>query len=116
MAVPPKRLVELAQIFDPPAEVIAEYCGHPVTVESQASAEAILTLLQRRSCTMEDIAHGLGLNPSETSKSLADLERRGRVLGERHGVERFYRAATLTRGTPSGRDKSDPNPPCPSSL
>lgn len=102
LAVPPERLAELARLFDPVAEVVAEHRGQRrASAESRASAEAILALVRRRPCTVEDIAHGLGLNPSETVKSLASLERRGKVLGERHGLEEFYRAATSTRGTPS---------------
>ena len=42
---------------------------------------------------MPDIARGLGMKPAEVVKRLADLKRRGLVLGERRGLEQFYRAA-----------------------
>jgi hypothetical protein len=112
MAVPSERLAELARMFKPPAEVVADHRGQRAAGESKASAEAILALVRRRPCTVEDIAHGLGLNPSETVKALAGLERRGKVLGERHGLEEFYRAATSTRGTPSCQAKPERNLPC----
>lgn len=115
MAVPPERLAELARMFKPQAEVVAEHCGRRISAESHVSAGAILALVWRRPCTVEDVAHGLGLNPSETVKSLADLERRGKVINERHGLEQFYRAATSTRGTPSCRERATPNPRSPSS-
>jgi len=93
LAVPPERLAELARAFRPRAEVIAEYRGQPATGELHASAEVVLTLLRRRPCTMPDIARGLGMKPAEVVKRLADLKRRGLVLGERRGLEQFYRAA-----------------------
>jgi len=110
MAVPPERLAELARMFEPRAEVVAEHRGQRAAGESKASAEAILALVRRRPCTVEDIAHGLGLNPSETVKSLGGLEKRGKVIGERHGLEQFYRAAASTRGAPSspGQTRSKP--------
>jgi len=92
MAVPPERLQELARMFQPCAEVIADYRTHPVTPESHASADAILTLLQRRPCTMQDIAHGLGMKPGEVVKLLADLQAQGQIRSERRGIEQFYRA------------------------
>ncbi|MBN1443091.1 MAG: radical SAM protein, partial [Planctomycetes bacterium] len=94
MAVPPARLAQIAGLFEPPAEVIAEYRGKHASEESEASADAILELIQRRPCTMEDIAHGLEMKPAEVVKSLAVLEERGAILGERRGSGLFYRPAT----------------------
>ena len=115
MAVPPERLAELARIFEPPAKVVAEHRGQRTSAVTQGSAETILALVRRRPCTVEDIARGLGLNPSETVKWLADLERRGKVIGELHGLEQFYRAATSTLGAPSCRGRTRRNPLRPSS-
>jgi wyosine [tRNA(Phe)-imidazoG37] synthetase (radical SAM superfamily) len=105
MAVPPERLLELARMFEPCAEVIADYRTHPVTAESQASAEAILTLLQRRPCTMQDIAHGLGMKPGEVVKLLADLQAQGQIRSERRGMEQFFRATRLNSTAPELRRK-----------
>jgi len=106
------RLTELARLFSPKAEVIAEYRrqGKPVTTD--ANQQAILELLRRRPCTEADVAGGLAMRPIEVAKHLADLEKRGKVLTERHGLEQFYRAATSTRGTPSCQGKPDRNLPC----
>ena len=115
MAVPPERLAELARIFEPLAKAVAEHHGQRASAVTQGSAETILALVRRRPCTVEDTARGLGLNPSETVKWLADLERRGKVIGERHGLEQFYRAATSTLGAPSCRGRTQRNPLRPSS-
>ncbi len=115
MPVSQARLTELARLFSPKAEVIAEYRrrGKPVTTD--ANQQAILELLRRRPCTEADVAGGLAMRPPEVAKHLADLEKRGKVLGERHGLEQFYRATTSTRGTPSSRGKPGRSPSCPSS-
>jgi len=114
MAVPPERLAELAKMFEPLAEVVAEHRGQQASAESQASAEAILALVRRRPCTVEDMAHGLGIKPNEAVKLLAHLEARGKVLSERYGPEQFYRATTSTPGTQTCRGKRRRNPRRPS--
>lgn len=116
MAVPPERLTKLAEMFEPPAEVVAEHCAQPASAESQASTEAILALLQRRPCTTPDIAHGLGMKPAETVKLVADLEAQGKVLSERRGLKHFYRAATLASGAKSCRRRPGRTPHRPTSL
>ena len=92
MAVPLDRLAELARMFEPPAEVVAEHRAQRVSAESQASGEAILALVRRRPCTVEDIAQGLGMKPSEAVRLLADAEARGKLQSARHGPAQFYRA------------------------
>lgn len=109
MAVPPERLAELARLFEPAAEVVAEHRAQRGSAESQASAEALLALVRRRPCTVEGIGHGLAIKPSVVVKLLADLEAQGKISSERHGPEQFYRATTSTR------DRQARNPSCPSS-
>jgi wyosine [tRNA(Phe)-imidazoG37] synthetase (radical SAM superfamily) len=105
MAVPSERLAQLARMFKPTAEVVAEHRAPRVSAESQASAEAILALLRRRPCTVAGIALGLGMKPNEAVKFLADLEVQGKVWSERHGQEQFFRATTSISGKPSCRRK-----------
>jgi wyosine [tRNA(Phe)-imidazoG37] synthetase (radical SAM superfamily) len=93
MAVPPERLGELARLFRPRAEVVADYRGQAVPKESQATAQAVLMLLRRRPCTLEDVTHGLGLKESEAVKLLACLEAQGEIRGTRRGDQHFYQPA-----------------------
>jgi wyosine [tRNA(Phe)-imidazoG37] synthetase (radical SAM superfamily) len=97
MAVPPERLAELARLFKPAAEVVAEHRAQAAPADSQASADAILALIRRRPCTVEGMAQGLGIRPSEAVKLLDALAARGDILSERRGQEQFYRAANSTR-------------------
>jgi wyosine [tRNA(Phe)-imidazoG37] synthetase (radical SAM superfamily) len=86
------RLTELARLFSPKAEVIAEYRrqGKPLTTD--ANQQAVLELLRRRPCTESEVAGGLAMRPIEVAKYLADLEAAGRVVSERHGDQVFHRA------------------------
>ena len=95
MAVSAARLAELTKLFNPRAEAIAEHRGCRETSESQSSRQAVLALLRRRPCTMEDVAQGLGIKPSEAVKFLADLEARAQVQRSRRGAESFYRLVVL---------------------
>lgn len=90
MAVTPERLDEFARLFDPTAEVIAEFRGRRRPAEPQASAQAVLALLQRRPCTLLEVAQGLSLKPNEAVKLLEELEAEGQVCGHRHGESCFY--------------------------
>lgn len=94
LPVPQARLNELARLFDPPVEVIADYRGHRVLSESKATAQAILTLLKRRPCTLDDIAQGLGIKQSEAVKLLEGLQAQGKVRDSRRDSRRFYRLAS----------------------
>lgn len=104
--VPRARLMELARLFEPKAEVIAEYRRHRHASRSEASPQAILELLRRRPCTLEDLAEGLGTNPAQLVKALDALQATGRVEAERHGPALFYRAASCA--SPQGSPRNLP--------
>ena len=56
------RMLDLAAKFDPAAEVVADY--HDVHAESdfEAGRDKILGMIQRRPCSLEDVADGLGMH------------------------------------------------------
>jgi wyosine [tRNA(Phe)-imidazoG37] synthetase (radical SAM superfamily) len=91
--VPQARLIELARLFHPKAEVIAEYRRRGKSASTDASQQAILELLRRRPCSEADVAGGLALRPIETAKHLAQLEAAGRLVSQQHGGEVYYRLA-----------------------
>lgn len=71
--VSPERLAEIALAFTPPAEVIGP---HPVSASpslGRVTREAVLGLLQRRPCTLADIAAGLAAHRHEVIKILDEL-------------------------------------------
>ncbi len=75
--VEPERLAEIAARFDPPAEVIADYRGVHEQTEFRAGAEAVLEMIQRRPCSVDDIAAGLAMHRNEVIKYVEELVAQG---------------------------------------
>ena len=92
-AVPAGRLAELASLFDPPAEVIADRAPGGEAQAVGAGPEQVLAVLRRRPCSVDDLARGLGLHPSEAVKCLEALRADGRVTGSLSAGTWYYRAA-----------------------
>ncbi len=90
--VSPERLQEIAALFGPKAEVIADFqdklrrpgCGDLET--------GLLSMLSRRPCTASDIASALGAAPEDVDKRLSTMKQQG-LIRERHlGRTVFYTA------------------------
>jgi wyosine [tRNA(Phe)-imidazoG37] synthetase (radical SAM superfamily) len=90
-AVQRPRLSELAAMFDPPGEVIADFRGVHQHREFAAGREGVLALLRRRPCSMEDIADGLGIHRNEAVKYVEDLAARGLAQALRRGKIVYYK-------------------------
>jgi len=110
--VRPERMEELAALFDPPAEVVADFrsstvrpgsgqagSGRPEPVEGQgphqatrqaARAEVILEMVSRRPCTVEELAAGLALHPNEVVKFVDELRKAGVITEELRSGRRYY--------------------------
>lgn len=69
-----ERLAELSRLFDPPAEVIADYHHVHEQVQFSVSRDEILGLLRRRPCSIDGIAQGLGMHPNEVVKYVEALQ------------------------------------------
>lgn len=67
------RLNELAAMFNPPAEVIADFRGVHRQREFAAGRDSVLELLRRRPCSIDDIADGLGMHRNEAVKYIEEL-------------------------------------------
>jgi wyosine [tRNA(Phe)-imidazoG37] synthetase (radical SAM superfamily) len=83
--VEPRRLLELATLFSPAAEVIADYRPDAPSALAKAEREQIFSMLARRPCTAADVAAGLDVPLAEALKGLDQLLREGLV--ERSGKE-----------------------------
>jgi hypothetical protein len=88
--VPQARLTELARLFHPKAEVIAEYQRKDKAASASAGQQAILELLRRRPCTEEDVARGLAMRPIEAAKHLAQLESARLIVSQSHDGQVYY--------------------------
>ncbi len=87
--IPLVRLESYCSLFSPAAEVIADFpwSKSTVTIGDDERSSAILEMLKRRPCTLDDIDISMGLNPNETLKLLQALESRGMI----HRLERSGR-------------------------
>jgi predicted ArsR family transcriptional regulator len=72
-------LEQIAAEFSPPAETIADFRGGLLAANNGADSEQIRALLRRRPCSVEGIASGLNISPSEAAKRLESLYATGLV-------------------------------------
>jgi wyosine [tRNA(Phe)-imidazoG37] synthetase (radical SAM superfamily) len=91
-AVPASRLDELARLFDPPAEVIAEFGSLTRPSLVRANERLVLGLLRRRPCTAMQISGACNLHGNECAKYLGRLLRRGDIQADRPGDGAYYTA------------------------
>jgi wyosine [tRNA(Phe)-imidazoG37] synthetase (radical SAM superfamily) len=88
--VPKDVLNRLAVLFEPPAEVIAEFKTSSPSFNRAATQEDILALLVRRPCTLKDVAEGLGVHVAEAAKHLEALAAAGRATAILRDGQCFY--------------------------
>lgn len=86
-----EHLTSLCKLFQPRAEVIAEYRDRG-GLKISANEESIISMLRRRPCTAEDIAGAFGMHLNEVSKYLGKLLRQGRIRTERANESVYYNA------------------------
>jgi len=92
-----ERLTELARMFNPPAEVIADFRDVHGLAEFAASREDVLDLLRRRPCSIDDIAGGLDMHRNEVIKYIEELNAEN-LLEESLVAEKLY--YKVTKETP----------------
>ena len=85
-----RQLAELAPWFEPPAEVIADYRGVHAQSDFKAGRQSVLEMIQRRPCSLEDIADGLGIHRNEVIKYVEELEAGGLLTKHTSGGALFY--------------------------
>ncbi len=87
-----ERLPELARLFDPPAEVVADYHHVHEQTPFAVSRDEILSLLRRRPCSIDGIAQGLSMHPNEVVKYVEALAAEKLVETTWTSGKCFYRA------------------------
>jgi len=89
-AVQQSRLDEMAAMFNPPAEIIADYRGVHAEGDFKAGRDSVLETIQRRPCSLEDIADGLGMHRNEVVKYVEELDAEGLLEKRSSGGRLFY--------------------------
>ena len=103
VAVPRRCLCELAALFDPAAEVEADARGVCLDAGFAATRQAVLELLERRPCSVSDIARGLGIHRNEAAKHVDELLARRRVERVASAQGTYLRALHEPMATPDHR-------------
>ena len=92
--VPKKQLEQITDQLYERAEVIADYKDVHKEKDFTARREDILTLLQRRPCSIEDISAGLGLHRNEVVKYIEELSAEGKIEAKPQNQKLYYKAFT----------------------
>jgi wyosine [tRNA(Phe)-imidazoG37] synthetase (radical SAM superfamily) len=90
--VPQKQLEQITADLYETVEVIADYKDIHKQQEFSAQREDVLTLLQRRPCSIQDIAAGLGLHRNEVLKYIEELSAEGKIEKKPQNRQLYYKA------------------------
>ena len=94
--VNPERLAELAELFRPRAEVIANFVPRPGSGIA-VNEIALLDMLRRRPCTARQIADVFGMHLNEVAKYTGHLLKAGQIQALQRAGETFFAAPERTR-------------------
>lgn len=86
------RMADVAGRFEPPAEVIADYRGVHAQSDFRAGRESVREMIQRRPCSLDDIANGLNMHRNEAIKYIEELNAEGVLTKRTAGGKVFYSA------------------------
>jgi len=97
-AATPEQLAGIAAKLDWPSEIIAKFKKREELPSYQAdTAHAILQMIKRRPCTVEDLSAALGLNAHEINKFIASLLAAGHIQTARMQRGVFFMPANAAR-------------------
>ncbi len=85
------RMRAIASLFDPVAEVIADYRHASARDEFTASRDSVLQTIRRRPCSVADISSGLCIHMHEAIKHIEELLARGLIEKTTSGETVYYR-------------------------
>jgi len=102
----PERLEVIAGMLGPKCEVVADFsqASSGILNESKSEdileyhsainqkAEALLSMLKRRPCSLNDICAGLGINPNEAIKHISNLQHQGIIQSEEKEGTVFFKS------------------------
>jgi len=104
----PVRQEEISRIRDllgERAEVIVPYEKLLSTHQGEVAAEQVMAMLQRRPCTLDDIASGLGIHRNEAIKHVTKLEQANTVREIRRDGRRYYQVTETAPDKPQAYTK-----------
>jgi wyosine [tRNA(Phe)-imidazoG37] synthetase (radical SAM superfamily) len=90
--VTPARIAKLAALFQPRAEVMADFSTRPRRMRTAAGASvaAVVSLVRRHPSTVRDIAAGLGVPLARVRQWVQVLQTAGRITAGKRGGRVYY--------------------------
>ena len=86
------KLEEIARMFGPSCEVVADYTKVHDIVEFKRTRDDVLQMLIRRPCSIDDISAGLNLHPNEAVKYVEELSGQNLIQKQKRLSKVLYRA------------------------
>lgn len=96
----PEELSAAQRLLGDRCEIIADYHPTAALTLPRAGEQAVLELLRRRPCRLEDLAAGLALHRNAVVKHVGHLLRAGQIGVEHRGGEAYYTALRQTPCAP----------------
>jgi wyosine [tRNA(Phe)-imidazoG37] synthetase (radical SAM superfamily) len=84
------KMAELAPRFGPHAEVIADFTKAFEHPEMVVGLRDVLSLIERRPCSLNDVVRGLGMHRDEALKYISRLMSRGRIQAKQTENRTYY--------------------------
>ncbi|MCP4641739.1 MAG: radical SAM protein [bacterium] len=88
--VPQATMERFAAMFEPKAEVVADFTGAHEDEESETTCDEVLDLLKRRPCSLEDVAQGMRIHRHHAAKHIQHLLEQERIRSELRGDTQYY--------------------------
>ena len=92
LALSADEMARLCEMFGPTASVAAGFEGVHHEQDFTATRGSVFAMLQRRPCTLADVADGLGIHRNEAVKHVTELLAEHKITAERRGPDTYYRA------------------------
>jgi len=94
-----ERLEEICRLFRPRAEVIADFRHVHAAQDFEATRQTVMEMLQRRPCSIEDVAGGLGIHRNEAVKHVEELLRQDSIEQVDVDGKAYFRSRGDRRGS-----------------
>ncbi len=102
-----EEMERIRSFFGERASVISEFDRHPESVHERDVKEAILSILQRRPLSLEDLSKGMGITRDELEQAMDSLIRGGKVRARLFEDRQYYEAVVVHhRGTEDTEEDS----------
>lgn len=88
----PEKMRKISQKLGKKCEIIADFSQKLTKIRSNSTEKAVLAMLKRRPCSVDDISAGLAIHRNEALKYIAELLKTGAIEAKEKAGKTFYNA------------------------